>query len=236
MKRMLYSMVVGMLFVLSFATLAMAQSIEGTWDVKLVSPQGERVYPFSLKQSGENITGKLGNYDVTGTLKGTDVTLKYTVKFQDNDLPITMTGKLDGETMAGKADFGGFAEGEWSAKKSTGAAAAPAGAASAAPSSGAANTWNLTFTSPEGELPVTLTIAQQEGDKISGMADVKGARAQKVPFTGTVKGDAVELKMVIKYEGNDMPITSKGTVAGGDVKGKVDYAGMAEGEFKGKKN
>lgn len=237
MRKMLFTMAASMLFVLSFATLAMAQSIDGNWDVKIVSPQGERVAPVSLKQSGENVTGKMGPYDVTGSVKGTAVTLKYTVKFQDNDLPITMTGTLNGDAMAGKADFGGFAEGEWSAKKSnsTAAPAAPAAAASASSSSAAAaGEWSLVFSTPNGDIPAKFMI-KQEGENLMG--EVKGeGPIGNVPLKGTLKGDAVEIKYTIKFEGNDMPITMKGKVTGGEMKGTADYGGLAEGEFKGKKN
>ena len=41
-------------------------------------------------------------------------------------LLITMTGKVDGDAIAGKADFGGFAEGDWSAKRAKPGAAAAA--------------------------------------------------------------------------------------------------------------
>ena len=225
-----------MLFVLSFATLAMAQSIDGNWDVKIVSPQGERVAPVSLKQSGENVSGKMGPYDVTGSIKGTAVTLKYTVKFQDNDLPITMTGTLNGEAMAGKADFGGFAEGEWSAKKSGGAASAAAPAATSSTSSSAAmaGEWSVVFSTPNGDIPAKLSI-KQEGENLMG--EVKGeGPIGNVPLKGTLKGDALEIKYTIKFEGNDMPITMKGKLNGAEMKGSADYGGMAEGEFKGKKN
>ena len=237
MRKMLFTVAASMLFVLSFATLAMAQSINGDWEVKIVSPQGERVAPVSLKQSGENISGKMGPYDVTGSIKGTAVTLKYTVKFQDNDLPITMTGTLTGDAMGGKADFGGFAEGDWSAKKSGSAAAlaAPAAAAASASSSAAgAGEWSVTFSTPNGDIPAKLSI-KQEGETLMG--EVKGEGPMgNVPLKGTLKGDAVEIKYTIKFEGNDMPITMKGKVTGGEMKGTADYGGLAEGEFKGKKN
>ena len=239
MRKMLFTVAASMLFVLSFATLAMAQSINGDWEVKIVSPQGERVAPVSLKQSGENISGKMGPYDVTGSIKGTAVTLKYTVKFQDNDLPITMTGTLTGDAMGGKADFGGFAEGDWSAKKagatSAAAPAAPAAAAASASSSAAGSgEWSVTFSTPNGDIPAKLSI-KQEGENLMG--EVKGeGPIGNVPLKGTLKGDAVEIKYTIKFEGNDMPITMKGKVTGGEMKGTADYGGLAEGEFKGKKN
>ena len=238
MKKMLYTMAATMLFVLSFATFTMAQIAEvgGTWNVTMNIPGSEpRKFPLVLKQDAGNLSASVGPSPATGTIKGNDITLKYTVKFQDNDLPITMTGKVTGGEMKGDVDFGGMAQETWTATRGE-AAAAPAPAAAitaAAPASGA--TWNLTYTSPVGEFPVILTV-QQEGEAISGIADMKGQNAQKVPFKGTLKGDAVEFKYTIKYEGNDMPITSKGTVSGSEVKGKVDYAGLAEGEFKGKKD
>ena len=236
MRKMLFTVTASMLFVLSFATMAMAQSIDGNWDVKVVSPQGERVTPVSLKQTGENVSGKMGPYDVTGSIKGTAVTLKYTVKFQDNDLPITMTGTINGDAMGGKADFGGFAEGEWSAKKSGGAAApaAPAAATASAGAAAASGEWSLVFSTPNGDIPAKLSI-KQEGENLMG--EVKGeGPIGNVPLKGTIKGDAVEIKYTIKFEGNDLPITMKGKVTGAEMKGTADYGGMAEGEFKGKKN
>jgi hypothetical protein len=238
MRKMLYAMAASLLFVLSFATVTMAQSVDGNWEAKIVSPQGERVAPISLKQSGETITGKMGPYDITGTIKGSDVTLKYTVKFQDNDLPITMTGKLNGDAMAGKADFGGFAEGEWSAKKSDGAAAPPPAAAASSSSSGAAaaaGIWNIVFSTPNGDAPTKMTI-KQEGENLTGESAGEGPLTGPYPIKGTLKGDVLEIKFTIKFEGNDLPITMKGKLTGGEMKGSADYGGLAEGEFKGKKN
>lgn len=238
MRKMLFTLTASLLFVLSFATLAMAQSIDGNWEAKIVSPQGERVVPISLKQTGENVTGKMGPYDVTGTIKGTAVTLKYTVKFQDNDLPITMTGTLNGEAMGGKADFGGFAEGEWSAKKAGAAAASATPAATPSSASAgavtAAGEWSLVFSTPQGDIPAKFAI-KQEGEELTG--EVKGeGPIGNVPLKGTLKGDTLEIKYTIKFEGNDLPITMKGKITGAEMKGSADYGGLAEGEFKGKKN
>jgi hypothetical protein len=239
MRKMLFTVTASMLFVLSFATMAMAQSVDGNWEVKIVSPQGERTAPISLKQSGENITGKMGPYDVTGTIKGNAVTLKYTVKFQDNDLPITMTGTLNGDAMGGKADFGGFAEGEWSGKKAGAAAAtaaAPAAASSASSgAAAAAGVWNIVFSTPNGDAPTKMTI-KQEGENLTGESAGEGPLTGPYPIKGTLKGDVLEIKFTIKFEGNDLPITMKGKVIGAEMKGSADYGGLAEGEFKGKKN
>ena len=174
---MLHTMAASMLFVLSFATFTMAQSAEvgGTWNVTMNIPGSEpRKFPLVLKQEGGNLSASVGPSAATGTVKGNDVTLKYTVKFQDNDLPITMTGKVAGNEIKGDVDFGGMAQETWTATRgevATAAAPAPATALAAntpaAPASGAI--WNLIYTSPVGEFPVILTV-QQEGENISGIA------------------------------------------------------------------
>ncbi len=240
MKKMLLSISVSLLFVLMYASLASAQSVTGDWDVTVVSPQGERTSKVTFTQDGEALKAMMGPYAITGSVKGSDVTLKYTVKFQDNDLPITMTGKVAGDTMKGEADFGGLAQGEWSAKKSAGgAAAAPMAAAkptASAASAGAAaviGEWDVVFSTPNGDIPAKISV-MNDGGALKGM--VKGAPPMgDVPLKGTATGDAFEIKYTIKFEGNDLPITMKGKVEGSSIKGSADYGGMAEGEFKGKK-
>ena len=236
MKKMLLSISASLLFVLTCANFVNAQ-VTGDWDVTVVSPQGERTSKVTFTQDGENLKAMMGPYAVTGMVKGSDVTIKYTVKFQDNDLPITMTGKLMGDSMKGEADFGGLAQGEWSAKKSGGAAAPAASAKAAAPASGAASAvageWDVVFSTPNGDIPAKISVKNEAG-ALSGM--VKGAPPMgDVPLKGTATGDAFEIKYTIKFEGNDLPITMKGKIEGTSIKGSADYGGMAEGEFKGKK-
>src|SRR6185503_11188610 len=126
------------LFALLFSIPALAQSgAAGTWDVTLNSPQGTFNMQFILKQDGEKLSGAVkgqrGEVPLEGTLKGKDITLKWTTKYQDNDLPITLTGSLDGSAMKGTADYGGFAQGDFSAKRGgDSAASAPSSPAPAA--------------------------------------------------------------------------------------------------------
>src|SRR5215510_16507813 len=126
------------LFAMMFSIPVLGQGgAAGTWDVTLNSPQGTFNLQFNLKQDGEKVSGTLkgqrGELPVEGTIKGKEVTLKWTTKYQDNDLPITLTGTLDGSTMKGSADYGGFAQGDFSAKRAgDSAAAAPSSPAPAA--------------------------------------------------------------------------------------------------------
>ena len=236
MKKVLFSLSAVALFVVAFASVASAQSLAGEWDLTINTPDGPKPSKFVVKQEGSALSGALksdqGELATKVALTGDNVKINFSIKFNDADLPITLSGKLVGDMMKGEADFGGLAQGDWSAKRAAGASA------TAAPSSATASTagakWNLTYSSPVGEFPIDLTVTQS-GETLSGMAKMGGPTPQEVPVTGTLKGDAVEFKIVIKYEGNDLPIVSKGKITGSEVKGSVDYGGMAEGEFKGKK-
>ena len=236
MKKILLSISASLLFVLTSANFVSAQTVSGDWDVTVVSPQGERTMKVTFTQEGETLKGSMGPLPVSGSVKGSDVMIKYTVKFQDNDLPITMTGKLAGDAMKGEADFGGLAQGEWSAKKA-GAAVPAASSATAAPAASGAvavvGDWDVVFETPNGDVAAKIMV-KNEGGVLSGM--VHGAPPMgDVPLKGSASGDSFEIKYTIKYDGNDLPITMKGKVEGGAIKGAADYGGMAEGGFKGKK-
>ena len=119
-------------FLLLCAITASAQSAgaTGTWDASMTSPQGPFNVKLILKQEGEKVTGVVrgqrGDTPVEGTNNGKEITLKYTVKFQDNDLPITLTGVFDAASIKGSADYGGMAQGEFNAKRAADTSAAPA--------------------------------------------------------------------------------------------------------------
>jgi hypothetical protein len=101
-----------------------APNVTGDWDFTVNSPQGANTTPVTLKQDGEKVSGIFKSprgavpFD-GGTLTGSDLTFTFTITMQGMQLPITVKGKVESETMAGKADFGGFAEGDWTAKRST---------------------------------------------------------------------------------------------------------------------
>src|SRR5215467_14003833 len=110
--------------------------INGSWDLTIESPQGARTAVAVLKADGEKVTGSMkrqqgGEVPLNGTLKGNDITLVYSIKFQDQDLTITLTGKADKDSMKGSADFGGFAQGTWSAKRHQEGGGQPSGGGAA---------------------------------------------------------------------------------------------------------
>jgi hypothetical protein len=225
---------------LILAVSAMAQSpdITGDWDITINTPQGPRSSKASLKQEGEKLTGgmkgRAGELKLEGAVKGKEIKFSYTVKFQEQDLVITLSGNIDGDTMKGDADFGGFAQGDWNAKRASSATSSDAPAA-ASPSPGGdkidvTGSWSVTVETDAGSGNPSFTF-KQEGEKLTGK--YKGLFGES-DLTGTVKGDKIEFSFKVsgQIEGT---LTYTGTTDGKTVKGKVSLAGMGEGTFSGKK-
>ena len=213
----------------------------GTWDVTLNSPQGTFNIQFNLKQDGEKLTGAVkgqrGEVPLEGTLKGKDVVLKWTTKFQDNDLPITLTGALDGSTMKGTADYGGFAQGDFSAKRAAdSAAAAPSSpapaAAAAADKTDVSGAWAFQVETPAGSGSPTFTF-KQDGEKLTGQ--YKGAFGE-APLTGSVKGNKIDFTLKVKVQEQDATINYAGTVEkDGTMKGTVNLGDIGSGTWTAKR-
>jgi len=199
------------------------------------TPGGVRNFKAVLKVDGEKLTGEVkrdaGSLPLTGTAKGNDVQFSYTVKYNDNDLLLTLTGKVSGDTMKGTVSFGGMAEDEWSAKRAGGAAAAPAPVASSVTSAiDVTGAWDVEVQTDQGSGNPSFTF-KQEGEKLTG--DYKGAFGE-AKLTGTIKGDKIEwsVKVSGQVEGT---VVYTGTTDGKTMKGKVNLAGIGEGTFTGKK-
>jgi hypothetical protein len=222
-------------------------AISGDWDVTVNSPQGANTTLVTFKQDGEKISGVFRSprgelpFD-GGTLTGGELKFTFTVNTQGMQLPITLTGKIEGVTMAGKADFGGFAEGDWTAKRATGesaaalaaaasaaAAAAPATTAAASASPGmAAGQWEVIFKTPGGDRAATATLTQDNG-KLSGTVV---SESGEVPITGTIAGKSVTLSFTAQTAQGSLPITMTGDIDGDAVaNGKAEIAGLGTMEW-----
>jgi hypothetical protein len=87
-------------------------------------PQDAGDYPFTATLAEDDgkisgtFTSQLGEIPVNGTLDGKSLKLALVAKTpQGVEIPVTLTGDLDGESIAnGKAEFGGVAQGEWTVK------------------------------------------------------------------------------------------------------------------------
>jgi hypothetical protein len=224
--------------VLAVSVRAQSTNVTGDWDVTINSPQGARQGKISFKQEGDKLTGTLknqrGDVPIEGEVKGKEIKFKYTVKFQEQDFTITMSGNVDGDAMKGDADFGGLAQGDWNAKRASAATASSAAPAAAAPSSGdkvdLTGAWSVTVETDGGSGNPSFTF-KQEGEKLTGK--YKGLLGES-DLTGTVKGDKIEFSFKVSGQVEGV-VTYTGTTDGKTMKGKVNLAGMGEGTFSGKK-
>src|SRR5581483_4469769 len=82
-----------------------AADVTGTWKSEFDSQIGQQKYTYTLKQDGTNLTGK-ANSEIgdqkreadlkEGKVQGDTVSFVEMMKFQDNDIRITYTGKIAG--------------------------------------------------------------------------------------------------------------------------------------------
>jgi hypothetical protein len=87
-------------------------SADGTWNLTMETPMGERRSTLTLSTAGGTLSGKQeaeGNTtDIAeGTVNGNDVSWKVSIT---NPMPLTLTfsGTVDGNSLTGSADTGMF--------------------------------------------------------------------------------------------------------------------------------
>jgi hypothetical protein len=226
--------VISTVFVLTalFAVSAFAQDnakLVGTWDMTLNTPQGVRNFPLTIKEEGGKLVGSAPFTSVE--IKGSDVKMSMTVKFQDSDLVITYTGKIEGDAMKGDADFGGMMQDTWSAKRKA-AGTAPATAPAAASAVNVTGVWNATVETSQGTGNPTFTF-KQEGETLTG--NYKGQLGE-APLKGTVKGNDISFMFKLNVQGQDFEITYTGKVEGSNMKGKAILGQLGEATWTAKKN
>jgi hypothetical protein len=229
--------IISFLFLLLCATTAAAQSpnAAGAWDATLTSPEGTFNVQLILKQDGEKLSGVVksprGERPIEGTTNGKDIKLKYTIKYQETDMLITLTGVLDGAAIKGSADYGGLADGDFNAKRASDAAAATTKAPASTSTSDKTDisgAWVFQVETSAGSGSPTFTF-KQDGEKLTG--DYKGAFGE-APLTGTVKGGKVDFEI----KGQQGTLTYTGTIEkDGNMKGTVQLGEIGSGTWTGKR-
>ena len=103
------------------ARVAGAADVTGTWIMAVETGAGSGSPTFVLVQKGEALSGSykgmLGEAQVTGTVKGDEVTIEYKVEGQGQTLAVKYSGKTDGKTMSGKVSLGQLGEGTFTGTK-----------------------------------------------------------------------------------------------------------------------
>jgi len=223
------------LLVLAIPEFAQTPGVTGDWELIINSPQGSRTANATFKQDGEKLSGVLrgarGELPIEGTVKGKEVKFSYPYKNAELEFTITMTGTLDGDAIKGTADYGGLAEGDWTAKRTTGAKIAPsAPAVVASQTNDVTGVWNFAVETPQGSGTPTFTF-KQEGEKLTGQ--YKGAFGE-APVTGTVKGNKIDFSFKASgpVEGT---VTYTGTIDGNTMKGTAKFGDLGEATWTAKK-
>jgi hypothetical protein len=105
----------------TIAQAASAADVTGTWIMAVETSAGSGSPTFVLVQKGESLSGsykgQLGEAQVTGTVKGEEVTIEYKVDGQAGSLAVKYSGKTDGKTMSGKVSLGQLGEGTFTGAK-----------------------------------------------------------------------------------------------------------------------
>lgn len=108
-----------LLFLLPLAL--QAADITGKWEFTVdLGGQGGKP-TFTFEQKGQKLTGRysgqLGEADVAGTVKGDDMEFRFTVKGDLGELTATYSGKISGDSISGKTEYGQLGSGTFTAKR-----------------------------------------------------------------------------------------------------------------------
>jgi hypothetical protein len=111
-------------FTLAATVAAQKQEFDltGEWVFEVQTDAGTGSPTFSLKQTGNKVTGKykglLGEADVTGSVSGKTFKLTFSGDAQGTAITATYDGEFESATtVKGKMDMGGMASGTFTGKK-----------------------------------------------------------------------------------------------------------------------
>ena len=219
-------------------------NITGDWDVTVTSPQGTNTTPVTFKQEGAKVSGLFKSPQGTlpfdgGTMTGDDLKFTFTINAQGMELPITLTGKVAGATIAGKADFGGFAEGDWTAKRSattttssTATSTTTTTTTTVATGTGFGGKWDVMLKTPAGDMPANATLSDTNG----AVTGTFGSQLGEVPVSGTAEGKALKLTFVAQTPQGDMTVNMTGDLDGDNiVNGKAEVSGLGQMDWSAKR-
>jgi hypothetical protein len=112
--------------VLAFAVGAAAQAkvdLTGKWVFTVETQAGTTTPMVTFKQDGEKLTGHyssqtLGEADLTGTVKGQNVTFNFTADLGGQSAPVTYVATIeDKDSLKGTIDVAGLASGTFTGKR-----------------------------------------------------------------------------------------------------------------------
>ena len=98
-----------------------AGNLSGDWVLTTTSQMGVQDSEMTVKQTGNalagTLTSQMGSVGYTGNVDGSAISFTFTIPAGGSDLKCDYTGTVAGDTMQGKAVFGSFGEGTFTAKR-----------------------------------------------------------------------------------------------------------------------
>ena len=217
----------------------------GTWNASFNTQQGVVPATLKLQKNGDKIVGTIGSQEgqseVEAEVKGNTLTVWFNYGSNGQQIPIEMTGTIDGDRAKGTMTAGGNAAGDWTATrekegtdpKDSRDVKDPSATAPSTPSSPSTSSltgaWMVSLQLDTINATPTLNL-KQDGEKLTG--DYTSQQYGKFPLTGTVKGSDVAFSVTMTIEGNSITATYAGKVQpDGTISGSADIAGMMSGTF-----
>jgi hypothetical protein len=101
---------------------AAAQSIAGTWDATVTTPNGGGKPTLTFVVKGDSVSGTVKRptgevVPLKGTIKGKDLTYTYSISGDGQSIPVTVKAKVVGDSLSGTMDFAGQMTGQIVAKR-----------------------------------------------------------------------------------------------------------------------
>ena len=96
--------------------------LSGTWDLTVMTEQGDQMLTVDIVQDGQDLTvtsdaGEFGVIEMKGTVDGATVRVAWELDLQGTPLEIVFLGTLADGSITGTADFGGMGQGNWLAER-----------------------------------------------------------------------------------------------------------------------
>lgn len=109
---------------LSAAGLRAQSDVSGVWRIDLDTQTGEQTWTVTFEQDGAALGGEIdmndgeGALPVEGSVDGNAIEFVFIVPDLDGDMPINLSGEVDGATITGdEGHFVWYGSGAWTAAK-----------------------------------------------------------------------------------------------------------------------